>query len=573
MPRSLFRLQWLFSWAVAPHLTTAVDANISCNELLDVAGAVVAPAPLLGRHEAVGAGRLERMVANLDLDVLIGLCPLSVGAALNNLGVLAMVDSRPQGGFEQSLAKAHSFLYRAMRADPGSIIVIRNLAWFVHQTTSSKSKVDRAYVHVANHAVLMYALAISKLESPVACDEIEKHLLAPFSQSCPNSSKWSIKLNFSTTAGGFWDVTVTSSGSGEVVVSASSAVPARCDTPTGDSSSEPHCAKNMRANGATDPLSQRLEQISVFELHADLCKEPLGPPNDRYLRLLKEVLVGFHDSALGDVNRSKFLKSKPWAMGLSFVAALGLRSTHHLEQRHQVGLTLSSGSMLNFLRLAVESIVARRIPGDLLEAGVWRGGSAMWMWAVLRHLEEHGTSNDDSHRSLWLADSFTGVPDARDKSGFPDDVWHHVDPHAYATSLALVWDAFEMLGLLDDAAAQRLHVLPGLFNETLVRPPIPARLSLVRIDADSYESVSDAFSALYPSLSPGSVLIIDDWHLNGARHAVLEHRQRHRWDAPLLPVPEDYVYTCRQGTRFGVLEPHTSPAAQPQGAFFVMGGP
>lgn len=203
---------------------------------------------------------------------------------------------------------------------------------------------------------------------------------------------------------------------------------------------------------------------------------------------------------------------------------------------------------------------------------MWRGGSAIFARAVLQELEEganvQGIGLDES-RVLWLADSFTGVPAARDPSRFSQDDWLHVPLHEYAVSLQRVQTSFEAYSFGGDQADDRVRFLPGFFNETLSHPPAPQSLSFVRIDADSYESTADAVNALYPSLNAGGVLIIDDWHLNGARKAILEHRLKHRWDAPLLPVPEDYVYGCRQGSKFG-MRIHTTPAKPVQGAFAVM---
>merc|ERR1712008_564327 len=84
----------------------------------------------------------------------------------------------------------------------------------------------------------------------------------------------------------------------------------------------------------------------------------------------------------------------------------------------------------------------------------------------------------------------------------------------------------------DGEHGESVRFLPGLFKESLKNSAMPTKLALVHLDADSYESISDALEAFYPLLSPGAVVIIDDWHVTGARRAVLEHRLLHEWNMP-----------------------------------------
>lgn len=69
----------------------------------------------------------------------------------------------------------------------------------------------------------------------------------------------------------------------------------------------------------------------------------------------------------------------------------------------------------------------------------------------------------------------------------------------------------------------------------------------MRIDADAYDGVRDALSYLYPSLSPGGFVIIDDWHLVGAQAAVHEYRRANRITDRIYIAPSDYAYTCSVG--------------------------
>jgi len=102
-----------------------------------------------------------------------------------------------------------------------------------------------------------------------------------------------------------------------------------------------------------------------------------------------------------------------------------------------------------------------------------------------------------------------------------------------------------------------VEFIQGFFNDSLppilgsvsqaapVKPPPGApTLALLRIDADAYDGVLDALQAGYARLSPGGFVLIDDWHLSGARAAVHEFRSQWNVTSPILPTPSDYAYTC-----------------------------
>ena len=89
--------------------------------------------------------------------------------------------------------------------------------------------------------------------------------------------------------------------------------------------------------------------------------------------------------------------------------------------------------------------------------------------------------------------------------------------------------------------------LPPVFGPA-APTPLPD-LAVVRIDADAYDGVRDALESLYPRLSPGGVVIIDDLHLVAAAAAVHEFRRANRIFEPIFLVPSDYVYTCSVGGR------------------------
>lgn len=171
---------------------------------------------------------------------------------------------------------------------------------------------------------------------------------------------------------------------------------------------------------------------------------------------------------------------------------------------------------LDMLQSAIRTILDQRIPGDLLEAGAWRGGAAIFMRAVLK---AHG----DGSRTVWVADSFEGLPkpDGRYPQDRGDHHWRYKG--ILAVALAEVQANFTRYGLLD----QQVRFLPGWFKDTLPAAPIE-RLALLRLDGDMYSSTMDALESLHPKVSGDGYVVIDDYHaLAVCRKAVEDFRNRH----------------------------------------------
>ena len=171
---------------------------------------------------------------------------------------------------------------------------------------------------------------------------------------------------------------------------------------------------------------------------------------------------------------------------------------------------------LENLQFCVTDVLRRDVPGDLIETGAWRGGATIFMRAILK---AHG----DVERRVWVADSFQGLPKP-DAHTYPADAG---DPHhtyaALAVSEQQVRANFARYDMLDE----QVRFLPGWFRDTLPAAPI-SRLSVLRIDGDMYESTMVALSALYPRLSIGGYVIIDDYGaVRGCHDAVEDFRSRH----------------------------------------------
>jgi O-methyltransferase len=199
-----------------------------------------------------------------------------------------------------------------------------------------------------------------------------------------------------------------------------------------------------------------------------------------------------------------------------------MRVTPAPEKAREEGLdwpifaqTMIGRKRLDNLHHCVEDVLAHNVPGDLIETGVWRGGATILMRAILR-------ARGVEDRLVWVADSFEGLPSA-DTEHYPEDAEISFDGvEALQVSQAEVEDNFCRYGLLDE----KVRFLKGWFRDTLPSV-IDRKWAVVRLDGDMYESTIDALSNLYPGLSPGGYLIIDDFHLAPCRAAVADYRSEH----------------------------------------------
>ncbi len=183
--------------------------------------------------------------------------------------------------------------------------------------------------------------------------------------------------------------------------------------------------------------------------------------------------------------------------------------------------TMIGRARLDHLQWCVEQVLQEGISGDLMEAGVWRGGACILMKGVLAC---HG----DTKRKVWVADSFQGVPapSAAQDAGY--DMSATRLP-VLAVSAEAVRALFARYRLLDE----RVRFIEGWFDQSLAQADPPA-LSLLRIDADLYQSTWDVLHALYARVAPGGFVIVDDYRiLPPCREAVDQFRSLYRISDPI----------------------------------------
>lgn len=277
-------------------------------------------------------------------------------------------------------------------------------------------------------------------------------------------------------------------------------------------------------------------------------KRDLIPGESLYLDLLKKTLVDYRaaDSwemhPLKIVNRNwktaflypidRLLRRRNFGIHkLKYVSAFN-RSNGYDWPAHAE--TMIGINRLDNIEQCMIDAIRNNIPGDFIETGVWRGGAVIFMRAVLKEL---GITD----RRVWAADSFCGLP-APDANRYPADKGNYLHSlKILSASLEDVQQNFRKYDLLDE----QVQFLPGWFEDTLPNAPIE-RLAVLRLDGDMYSSTMQALEALYPKLSVGGYVIIDDYHaFPNCQKAVDDYREAHAITDPIVAIDREAVFWKR----------------------------
>jgi O-methyltransferase len=182
--------------------------------------------------------------------------------------------------------------------------------------------------------------------------------------------------------------------------------------------------------------------------------------------------------------------------------------------------TMTGPERISTLCHGIRYIAKRKIPGDIVECGVWRGGSMM---AVALSL----LAEQDLSRTLYLFDTFRGMPPPsgidRDWRGeMASSLLEKADRSDLIWACASIEEVRANLGATDYPSEQ-VRLIEGRVEDTIPRRA-PEQISILRLDTDWYESTKHELIHLYPRLSIGGILIIDDYGAwEGARKAVDEY--------------------------------------------------
>lgn len=198
--------------------------------------------------------------------------------------------------------------------------------------------------------------------------------------------------------------------------------------------------------------------------------------------------------------------------------------------------TLTSVERVYALRQAVTYVSRHGVSGDIVECGVWRGGSMMAVALTLLSL-------GDTSRTLWLYDTYEGMsePTERDVNRGNRAArrrWERSQHHGHNEWNYASLDEVRQNVIATGYPESRLRFVKGKVEDTLPGT-LPGPIAILRLDTDFYESTYQELVHLYPLLVSRGVLLLDDYgHWRGARDAVDRYLAEH--NPPILLDRIDY---------------------------------
>lgn len=206
--------------------------------------------------------------------------------------------------------------------------------------------------------------------------------------------------------------------------------------------------------------------------------------------------------------------------------------------------TLTNSERIVSLIRAVNYLEENAIEGSFVECGVWKGGSIM---AALMELNNLRSFN----REIYLYDTFEGMSEPSDA----DESYKGESASLAYNAKTDLWEKIKCYSTLEEVQrnissiqypASKIHYVKGKVEDTIPGLRTPEKISLLRLDTDWYESTFHELKHLFPRLTKGGIIIIDDYgHWKGCRKAVDEYLNKNKINLFLSRVD----YTCRIGVK------------------------
>lgn len=196
--------------------------------------------------------------------------------------------------------------------------------------------------------------------------------------------------------------------------------------------------------------------------------------------------------------------------------------------------TMTSAERVVALCQSIAYLESHQIPGDIVECGVWKGGSVMAAALALLTL-------DSTQRQIYLYDTFTGMTEPTavdvDWRGRPArELMRQATPDGDQVRAKCSLHDVKQALMQTRYPWEKLIFVPGRV-ETTIPERVPEQIALLRLDTDWYASTYHELEHLYPRLVEGGVLIVDDYgHWQGAKKAVDEYFRGHAIDADLRTI-------------------------------------
>ena len=184
--------------------------------------------------------------------------------------------------------------------------------------------------------------------------------------------------------------------------------------------------------------------------------------------------------------------------------------------------TLSSIERRFALIQAVNYIIKNKIAGDIVECGVWKGGSIMAITKTLLELKSYD-------KELYLFDTFEGMPKPtefdvsyKDKLAIKEFEDRKIDNNS-SNWARIELDEVKKNVFSTGYNKEKFHFIKGKVEDTIPKNS-PETISILRLDTDWYDSTRHELIHLFPRLVRGGVVIIDDYGFwRGAKKAVDEY--------------------------------------------------
>jgi len=179
--------------------------------------------------------------------------------------------------------------------------------------------------------------------------------------------------------------------------------------------------------------------------------------------------------------------------------------------------TMTSIERMFSLYKTIEYIAKFKISGDIVECGVWKGGSMML--AALSLIKFN-----DISRKIYLYDTYEGMsePTLHDIRTYDNckakNKWQQLQKSN------LKWDYASLEEVKKNLYStkyrkENLKFIKGKVEETIPKT-IPEKIAILRLDTDWYESTYHELSHLFPKIVKYGILILDDYgHWKGAKEA------------------------------------------------------
>ncbi len=208
--------------------------------------------------------------------------------------------------------------------------------------------------------------------------------------------------------------------------------------------------------------------------------------------------------------------------------------------------TMTSVEKMYAMYKATEYIIKNKIAGDIVECGVWKGGSMMTSGLTLLRRNE-------TNRSLYLYDTYKGMakPTVKDFKIFDKTsavkIWKKKKEDNYIKWCYASLEEVKKNLYSTGYPKKNIRFIKGEVQDSIPNI-IPEKISLLRLDTDLYESTYHELTYLYPKLMKNGILIIDDYGFwKGQKEAVDQYFQENDINIFLNRIDEEGRIAIKTG--------------------------